>query len=309
MQEWAVEHFVPHLADKPSFKKLVVEVLSIVLICLGVVGELVCGVRLTAINGRIRAVNGELRDDSTKSRDINERLVILLKEQSADIETSAKHARGFAREAQKTADAVGVTVKKDETVLVQIGKQERQVNVNLAEGELWNAAQWSGQTFRPLLFRALNDSAKVKVFHLSSATPATKWFAEKLLAALRAKGWDADSGMERLDVGQPGVTIFNKWATVDRCTEGMPTETLEWDPMFPATQLANFMPIDPPQPRFRLATLCLALRARLVKDDTLPDNSFQSRTKNRSQETTPEGLSPEKSKRHHYPPPRRRPRR
>lgn len=81
MEAWALAHFgVLRSPGRPSIKKLGVEVGSVLLITIGVMGELGVGIKITSINGILHGKNGELRTAS-------DRLVALLTSEakSADL--------------------------------------------------------------------------------------------------------------------------------------------------------------------------------------------------------------------------------
>jgi hypothetical protein len=65
LEAWALTFFGVHrIPTKPSRFKFWVEVVSIVLVAGGIVGELVVGVKITFINGELRSKSATLRSDS-----------------------------------------------------------------------------------------------------------------------------------------------------------------------------------------------------------------------------------------------------
>jgi hypothetical protein len=98
--------------EKPSIAKLLVEVVSVLLITWGIVGELWVGIKITSINGVLRSKNAELRSKS-------DQLLTLVTEQAGTAEVSAEksaaasqRADSDAERAKNTADAVAQLAKQ-----------------------------------------------------------------------------------------------------------------------------------------------------------------------------------------------------
>jgi hypothetical protein len=89
MEAWALAHFgVLRSPGRPSITKLIVEVGSVLLITIGIIGELGVGIKIASINVALRGKSAELRTNS-------DRLVALLRveaqqtqERAAQIEAS-----------------------------------------------------------------------------------------------------------------------------------------------------------------------------------------------------------------------------
>jgi hypothetical protein len=87
MQTWALGHFgISREPARPSRTKLWVEVISVLLITLGVAGELGVGIVITVKNGEIRTKNGELRTKSGQ-------LVSVLNQRSSELDQEASALR------------------------------------------------------------------------------------------------------------------------------------------------------------------------------------------------------------------------
>jgi len=84
---------------RPSITKLIVEVGSVLLITIGVTGELGIGIRIASINGVLRAKSSELRSKS-------DQLIALVTQQAGSANTSAKGAAEAASEATASADTL-----------------------------------------------------------------------------------------------------------------------------------------------------------------------------------------------------------
>lgn len=79
MEAWALANFgVLRSPGRPSIAKLAVEIGSVVLIAVGVMGELGVGIKLTYINVQIRGKSAELRSRNAELRTASDRLVALL---------------------------------------------------------------------------------------------------------------------------------------------------------------------------------------------------------------------------------------
>jgi hypothetical protein len=109
MEAWALGHFgVVRLPGRPSLRKLRIEIASVLLITLGVTGELVAGIKISSINGNLRGKSTELRSKNADLRSKSDQLVARL---YGEVQ-SAKQAAG---EANKRAG----TLEKDAAALKQ----------------------------------------------------------------------------------------------------------------------------------------------------------------------------------------------
>jgi hypothetical protein len=87
METWALAHFgVLRLPGRPSRVKLRVEVASVLLITIGVMGELVVGIHIASINGELRGKSAELRSKNAELRSKSIQLVGLLEKEAQDEE-------------------------------------------------------------------------------------------------------------------------------------------------------------------------------------------------------------------------------
>jgi hypothetical protein len=60
MEAWALGHFgIVRIPGRPSLLKLRIEIASVLLITLGVAGELVVGIQISSINGKLRGKSVE----------------------------------------------------------------------------------------------------------------------------------------------------------------------------------------------------------------------------------------------------------
>ena len=84
-------------SHRPADAKFLVEVVSVLLITGGIVGELWAGVKINSINGALRTKGAELRSKSNL-------LLAAVTQEAGDAETSAKGAAKAASEATASAD-------------------------------------------------------------------------------------------------------------------------------------------------------------------------------------------------------------
>jgi len=108
--------------ERPSTAKFVIELVSLVLITGGIVGELGIGITITSINGKLRTMNAELRDKG-------DQLVGLLHVEASIAEQNAAAANRIA-EAEKLA-----RVKLQQYIQARrlTGKQKEQLTKLLSE--------------------------------------------------------------------------------------------------------------------------------------------------------------------------------
>lgn len=99
MEAWHLCELIP---KKPSLKKLKLEVASVVLVVLGIFGELAIGLWISHISGRLREKNGLLRSAS-------DQLLALVTQQAG----SAEHSAASAEASVKAVGAEADKVKKE----------------------------------------------------------------------------------------------------------------------------------------------------------------------------------------------------
>jgi len=105
-QSWALAHFgVFRSPGRPSINKLIVEVGSVLLITLGIMGELVVGIKIASINGALRGKSAELRSKNAELRSKSDLLLVLVTRQAGDAKTSSQSAEGAAKGARIEADS------------------------------------------------------------------------------------------------------------------------------------------------------------------------------------------------------------
>ena len=105
MEDW---HFCKLLPSKPSLGKLGLEIASVVLVVVGILGEFGVGLWISHINGQLRGKSAELRSKS-------DQLVALISEQSA---VNAREA------AQLKLDAEGLKKQAEDERIARVRLQE-----------------------------------------------------------------------------------------------------------------------------------------------------------------------------------------
>lgn len=94
MEAWALAHFgVLRSPGRPSRVKLRVEVASVLLITIGVMGELVVGIHIASINGELRGKSAELRSKNSELRSKSDQLLALMTAEAAHLRKQAEDER------------------------------------------------------------------------------------------------------------------------------------------------------------------------------------------------------------------------
>ncbi len=107
MEAWALAHFgVLRSPGRPAIKKLVVEVASVLLITIGVMGELVIGIKIGSINAALRGKSAELRSKNAELRSKSDQLLALVTQQAGNAALSAKTAHDEADSVRTEARAI-----------------------------------------------------------------------------------------------------------------------------------------------------------------------------------------------------------
>jgi hypothetical protein len=113
MEAWARTYFgIPWFPDRPSIAKLLVEVSSVLLITMGITGELGIGIKIASTNGRLRAKSSELRSKNADLRSESDQLLALVNQQAGEARTSAELADKSAGQAQNKANVVSTRTDK-----------------------------------------------------------------------------------------------------------------------------------------------------------------------------------------------------
>src|ERR1700675_4282358 len=101
VNEWRVSELIP---EGPSLIKLGIEIASIILVIAGVMGEFGVGLKISSINGQLRAKGAELRSKS-------DQLLALVTQEAGDAADSAERAHKEAAAVAKQAAAQGPRAK------------------------------------------------------------------------------------------------------------------------------------------------------------------------------------------------------
>jgi hypothetical protein len=98
--------------DRPSTKKFIVEIVSVLFVTGGIVGELWAGVKITQINGSLRSKGAELRSKS-------DQLLTLVTQEAGTAKVSAEKSAA----ASQRADADAERAKNKADVVAKLAKQ------------------------------------------------------------------------------------------------------------------------------------------------------------------------------------------
>ena len=126
MEAWAVGYVLgtPKLPGKPSRLKFLLEIASVLLITLGILGELGVGLKVASINGTLRIKSAELRSKS-------DQLLAVITQQAGDAVANAKIAHEESDAVGKETDAIE---KRISAASRQLGQVEQDV---IAQGPRW----------------------------------------------------------------------------------------------------------------------------------------------------------------------------
>jgi hypothetical protein len=97
METWALSYFgVSRSPARPSLTKLRIEIASVLLIGLGIAGELAVGIEVASINLKLRGKESELRSNNAELRSKSDQLLALVTQKSAEAQQKAGEANGKA---------------------------------------------------------------------------------------------------------------------------------------------------------------------------------------------------------------------
>ena len=116
-ESWALAYFwAVRPPGRPSIGKLMVEIGSVLLITIGIVGELGVGIKIGSINATLRSKNAELRSES-------DQLLAVVTQQAGDAAASAKIAHDEASAVKDIADAAKKEAESERLARVQLQKE------------------------------------------------------------------------------------------------------------------------------------------------------------------------------------------
>jgi len=166
MEAWALTYFgVLRPLGRPSTKKFVVEIGSVLLIALGVAGELGAGIEIASINGALRGKSAELRSKS-------DQLLALVTRQAGDAKNSTLIAQDAATKA-KDASASAVTTARG----ARLEADSFEADIKVAKEQAASAESH--------LADALERAAKAEAELNRLRTPRSLAHSDKLIAALK----------------------------------------------------------------------------------------------------------------------------
>jgi hypothetical protein len=217
MQEWAVWYFigVDRFPREPSVIKLRVEIASVLLIGIGIAGELGTGVEIALINGKVRGKSSELRSKGDELRSASDQLLALVTQQAGEAKDSALIAQASAEtagiEAGKAKAAAGIALSTSNKAVADL-RVERGKRVELEESlapRVINIPRKDDKPDLPLLTKYKCTNAEVQFVNDAEVLRATG----SLINALTAAGWTVKPVLSsNLDlVFQDGVSVAPHW--------------------------------------------------------------------------------------------------
>lgn len=133
MEEWALAYF---WADRPPRKppknKLVLEIISVLLITIGVVGELGVGIKIVSINSAVRGIDVELRSKNAELRSESDQLLSLVTQEAGGATQSAKIAHDEADTARESASSALSTAQDAGQQTAQLKRENSELATNLS---------------------------------------------------------------------------------------------------------------------------------------------------------------------------------
>lgn len=133
METWAIFDFigVVRVPSRPSAKKLWVEIASVLLITLGVAGELGVGVEIGLINGALRGKAAELRSKGDELRSKSDQLLALITKQAGDAVASAKAANEELDKVKKKANELDSELSETTSQLADVEAKRAKLEQSL----------------------------------------------------------------------------------------------------------------------------------------------------------------------------------
>jgi len=227
MEAWALAHFgVLRFPGRPLRVKLWVELASVLLITVGVLGELVAEIHIESINSSLRGIDISLRSKNSELRSKRDQLLALVTQQAGEAKDSALIAKASAKAAgieadkaerkadsvEKQADQLSAKVSSAETELKAVDARRAELEQSLRNLAICSAPRvlqpWaisgSGQTgVDPL--RAFAGYKAIIEFVSNDAE--AKRAALSIAAALRQAQWDVRGPSPAVNDIPDGVSI------------------------------------------------------------------------------------------------------
>jgi hypothetical protein len=185
MEAWALSYFgVLRSPGRPSISKLGVEVGSVLLITIGIIGELGVGIKVASINGALRGKSAELRSKNADLRSKSDQLLALVTQQAGDAAASAKQAHNEADTVKAEADALKLRLGNAAKELADL---EQEI---LLQGPRWGLLKRGEETFVEVLKPFKGQ--KITVVVCGQGETERFVFEQVLLDLLRKAGWSTD---------------------------------------------------------------------------------------------------------------------
>jgi hypothetical protein len=132
-EAWAIWYFLGsrRLPSRPSRLKLWVEVASLVLITLGIAGELWVGIETDTVNVLLRGKSAELRSKNAELRSKSDQLLTLVTQKAGNAATSATEAKEAAASAKSDSKAAEATAGRASKLAGLTQAEARELTIRL----------------------------------------------------------------------------------------------------------------------------------------------------------------------------------
>ena len=135
METWALSYFgVSRSPARPSLTKLRIEIASVLLIGLGIAGELAVGIKVASINLRLRGKESELRSNNSELRSKSDQLLAVVTQQAGE-------AKDNALIAKESAKAAGIDAGNAKTKSETVDHLAKHIDAELAQAEYLMSAR------------------------------------------------------------------------------------------------------------------------------------------------------------------------
>jgi len=114
MEAWALTHFGVHrLPMKPLRRDVLIDVVSVVFVAIGIVGELGVGLKIATINNQIRGASAVLRSKNEALRSDSDQLLTLVTKKVGTVAANAQLAQGSIDAVTTKADILSARIDEE----------------------------------------------------------------------------------------------------------------------------------------------------------------------------------------------------
>lgn len=184
MEEWALAYFwAARPPLKPPKRKLVLEIISVLLITTGVMGELGVGIKIASINSAVRTIDVELRSKNAELRSKSDQLLSLVTQEAGGAAQSAKIAHDEADTAHESASsALSATQEAgQQTAILKRENTELATNLSTTRAQLEAVDAKRAQLEKSLINLAVCNAPRVITsWSFNSGDSAIKSYVDPL---------------------------------------------------------------------------------------------------------------------------------